>query len=111
MPTRKIVDLLDEDHRRFSQLQRLLKASSNQKQWTAELRAHLDAPLCHAVCVTDIRGSHAYILCDSAGYATRLRFELAELLPKLQQLQSFARVKECKIRIAQTGDPASNTDV
>ena len=104
MPTRKIVDLLDEDHRRFSPLQRLLKASTNQKQWTAELRAHLQAPLSHAVTVTDIRGPYAYILCSSAAHATRLRFELAEVLPKLQQLADFSQVRECKIRVAQTSD-------
>ena len=101
MPTRKIVDLLDEDHSRFSPLQRLLKASTNQKQWTAELRAHLQPPLSHAVTVTDIRGPYAYILCASAGHATRLRFELADILPRLNQLASFKQVKECKIRIAQ----------
>ncbi|MEM7096926.1 MAG: DciA family protein [Pseudomonadota bacterium] len=101
MPTRKIVDLLDEDHSRFSPLQRLLATSSNQSQWTAELRALLEPPLSHAVSVTDIRGPVAYILCSSAGHATRLRFELAELLPQLRNLSSFARVKECKIRIDQ----------
>ena len=43
--THKIDDLLNESHRRFTPLQRLLITASNQKQWTAELRAHLDPDL------------------------------------------------------------------
>jgi len=98
--TRKIDDLLDEGHRRFSPLQRLLKTSSNQKQWTAELRALVDPSLRHEVDVTDIKGNHAHVLCRSAAVATHLRFASPELLPQLRTLASFARVEELKLRVS-----------
>ena len=109
MPTRKIVDLLDEDHSRFSPLQRLLKTSINQKQWTAQLRALLDSQLANEVSVTHIRGSTAHIVCTSAGAATKLRFMLADVLPQLRNLQSFAQVTTCNIRVAHT-QPLSTND-
>jgi len=90
----KIDDLLDESHNRFTPLQRLLKTSSDQKQWTAQLRAHLEPPLRHEVEVTNIRGDKAYLLCHSAAVATRMRFEIPALLPRLQQLESFSRVTD-----------------
>jgi len=96
----KIEDLLDEDHRRFSPLQRLLKTASNQKQWTAEFCALLDPALHNEVQVTNIRGPILYVLCHNAAVATRLRFLLADLLPQLRQLQSFRGVTETKIRVA-----------
>jgi len=98
--THKIDDLLTESHSRFTPLQRLLKTSSNQKQWTAELRAFIEPPLCHEVEVTDIRGPHAHLLCHSAAAATRLRFVLPELLPQLRTLSSFARVTDFKLRVS-----------
>jgi len=98
--THKIDDLLNESHSRFTPLQRLLKTSSNQKQWTAELRAFIDPPLCYEVEVTDIRGPNAHVLCRSAAVATRLRFLLPELLPQLRALSSFSRVTNFKLRVA-----------
>lgn len=105
MSTRKIDDLLDEGHSRFSPLQRLLKTSSNQKQWTAELRALVDPSLRHDVEVTDIKGPNAHILCRSAAVATHLRFASVELLPKLRTLASFARVDTLKLRVSSSAGP------
>ncbi len=100
MSTNKIDDLLAESHSRFTPLQRLLKTSSNQKQWTAELRAHLDPPLRFEVEVTAIRGQRAQVVCQSAAAATRLRFLLPELLPQLKTLQSFCRVTDIQIKVS-----------
>lgn len=102
MSTRKIDDLLAEGHRHASPLQRLLRTSSNQKQWTAELRALLDAPICHEVEISEVRGKTACILCYSAAAATRLRFLLPDLQPRLQALQSFSRVEEFQIRVSRS---------
>ena len=102
----KIDDLLDESHNRYTPLQRLLKTSSNQKQWTAELRAFIDPPLQHAVDVTDIRGSQAHVRCSSAAIATRLRFMLPELLPQLRTLSSFSQVTDFKIRVSNAAQPS-----
>jgi hypothetical protein len=102
--TNKIDDLLDESHSRFTPLQRLLKTSSHQKQWTAELRALIDPPLRYEVEITTIRGNQAQVLCHSATAATRLRFLLPELLPQLRALQSFRRVTDVKLRVANTAN-------
>jgi len=98
--THKIDDLLDESHSRFTPLQRLLKTSSDQKQWTAQLRALLEPPLRQEVQVTNIRGDKAYLLCHSAAVATRMRFEIPALLPRLQQLESFSRVTEVVLGVS-----------
>ena len=102
MPTRKIEDLLSENHRRFSPLQRLLSRSASQKQWTAELRALLPSPIKYEVEVSDINGPNAYLLCQSAAAATRLRFLLPELIPQLHMLQSFSQVNDFKIKVSQS---------
>ncbi len=100
MPTRKIEDLLKEGHRRITPLQRLLKTSANQKHWTQELRALLEPPLSHEVEVADIRGNTAFILCQSAAAATRMRFLIPELRASLRALQSFSSVEDFKIQVS-----------
>ena len=100
--THKIDDLLNEGHNRFTPLQKLLVKSSNQKQWTAELRALIDHPIRFEVEVTDIQGDRAHLLCSSSAAATRLRFLLPEIRPNLTKLQSFSRVTDFKIRVSST---------
>ena len=102
MSTDKIEDLLSEHHRRFTPLQRLLARSANQKQWTAELRAVLPNPISLEVEVSDIKGSTAHILCQSAAAATRIRFLLPELQPQLKTLQSFSQVTDFHVKVAQS---------
>jgi len=102
MSTHKIDDLLTESHSRFTPLQRLLKTSSNQKQWTAELRALIDPPLQYEVEITAIQGIRAHVVCHSAAAATRLRFLLPELLPQLNTLASFSRVTDFTLRVSNT---------
>ena len=105
MSIQKVDNLLDEGQRRFTPLQRLLKTAANQKQWTAEFRAVLDADgsledgLKHQVEVIDVRGSECQIRVRNAALATRLRFALPELQSSLTALQSFSRVTEFKIRV------------
>ncbi len=98
--SRKIEDLLDDRQRHFSPLQRLLKTAANQKQWTQELQACLDAPWAAQVDVTDIQGEVAHLLVHSAAAATKLRFMLPELQSKLSHLQSFSRVRDFRIRVS-----------
>ena len=100
MPTHKIDDLLNEGHRRFTPLQRLLKSSANQRQWTQALRALLEAPLCHEVEISKVDGKTAWITCSSAAAATRLRFLMPELTPQLQALQSFSHIADFKIKVS-----------
>lgn len=100
MSTRKIEDLLNEGHSRFTPLQRLLTKSGNQKNWTQELRALLDAPLSFEVDVTDIRGTTAHVVCKNAAAATRIRFLAPELVQQLNQLAGFSQIQRLSIRVA-----------
>ena len=100
MGTDRIDDLLEATQGRHSPLQKLLRNSEHQRAWTAELRAVLPDPLCYEVEVTEIRGSTAHLLCRSAAAATRLRFMSNELLTRLNDLSSFAQVRELIFRIA-----------
>ena len=100
MGTDRIDDLLEATQGRHSPLQKLLRNSENQRAWTAELRAVLPDPLCYEVEVIEIRGSTAHLLCRSAATATRLRFMSNELLTRLNDLSSFAQVRELNFRIA-----------
>ena len=100
MSTHKIDDLLSEGHHRFTALQRLLKKSSDQKAWTAQLRVLLDAPLKYDVEVTDVQGPTLYLLCKNAAAATRIRFLMPEVIPKLNNLASFQAVRQSTIRVA-----------
>jgi hypothetical protein len=103
LPTQKIENILCEDRTRYSPLQKLLHNSANQKAWTAEFRAVLDAPLKYNVEVTNIQGPVAHILCRSASAATRMRFKAPEILPFLNQLSSFSQVLSFNLRVADEG--------
>ena len=102
MPTHKIEDLLSEHHRRFTPLQRLLARTANRKQWTAELRAAIPPPLNKEVEVADIKGPTAYLQCQSAAAATRLRFLLPEVQAQLTSLQSFSQVTDFRVKVSQS---------
>ena len=49
MTTDRIQDLLQQQNGQYSTLQKLLNRSANQRAWTAEFRAVLDAPLRYEV--------------------------------------------------------------
>ena len=101
MTTDRIQDLLQQKNGQYSSLQKLLNRTANQRAWTAEFRAVLDAPLRYEVEVTDIRGPNLFLLCRSAAAATRLRFMAEDFLEKLRPLASFAQIRVQKLRIAQ----------
>ena len=96
----KIDDLLHENHRRFSPLQKLLKQADNQETWTSQLRALLPEPLARDCRVMDVRGPVVIVVCSNAGNATRLRFMVPELVSQLRQLADFRSVETLQIRVA-----------
>lgn len=100
MSKRKIDDILDERHRRFTPLQRLLRRAADQETWTAELQALLPDPLSRDCRVTEVRGDTAVVVCRTAASATRLRFLTGELLRDLTRLSDFNRVKKIQIRVS-----------
>ncbi|MEE9602575.1 MAG: DUF721 domain-containing protein [Thermoguttaceae bacterium] len=95
-----IDDLLTEGHKRFTPLQRLLRQAANQDGWTKELQAVLPEPLRRDCRVSAVRGNALIILCSNGATATRLRFLLPELLPKLTVLAHFQHITELRIKIS-----------
>ena len=98
----KIVDLLQERHRGFSPLQKLLRQSGNQASWTAQLAAVLPDNLARECRVIDVRGSVVIVVCSNAGAATRLRFMAPEILRNLGQLADFRAASTMQIRVTAT---------
>jgi hypothetical protein len=99
MSGRKIVDLLQERHRAYSPLQKLLRQSGNQSSWTAQLSAVLPDGLARECRVIDVRGSVVVVVCSNAGAATRLRFMAPEIVRNLAGLADFRGVTTMQIRV------------
>lgn len=106
MPTHKIEELLEEGHRRFTPLQRLLKTANDQKMWTAQFRALLkettDENFPNQFEITRIDGNTAHVQCTNAAVATRLRFMVPDLLPSLNNLQAFNGVDTLHLTVTGT---------
>jgi len=99
VPTQKIDDFLNDNHQRFSPLQKLLQQDRNREAWTQEFRAVLPKPL-RAYCqITDMRGPVLHVTCQNAAVATKLRFLSPSLLPKLRTLGHFSQLSELQIRV------------
>ena len=64
------------------------------------MRAFLPAEL-NSVCeVANVRDHLLTVHIHNAAWATRFRFLVPELLPKLNALADFARVREIRVRVA-----------
>ena len=99
MANRKIDDLLDSGHRRFSTLQSLLRQADAQSAGTAELRALLPEKLRKSCRVLDATPPTLKIACRNAAAATRVRFLAPELLEQLSQLPQYARIESVSVRV------------
>lgn len=97
---RNIDDLLTKGHRQYTPLGRLLRSAADQQAWTAELQALLPPTLRNSVRVTTLNGPQLTLACRSAAAATRLRFAVPELLPKLRSLGHFADVEDVRVKVA-----------
>ena len=100
MSPAKIDQLLDERHRRFTPLQRLLSRAAEQRAWTAELRAVLPAALQPACQVRALRGGALTVVCLDSATATRLRLMAPSLASKLQALPHFTGVERIKVKVS-----------
>jgi hypothetical protein len=96
----KINELLRESHQRFTPLQRLLRQAANQESWTAQLRALLPDSLQRDCQVMQVRGGTVVVACRNAASATKLRFLIPELLPRLAELSSFHGTRKIRIRVS-----------
>lgn len=100
--SRKVFDLLSEQHQRFTPLQRLLRRAANQESWTAQLQALLPDRIRRDCRVVDVRGPIVLVVCRHAATATRLRFMAPDLLAQLTQLADFRGAQKIQIRVSST---------
>ena len=96
----KIDQLLDERHRRYTPLQRLLSRAAEQRAWTAELRSVLPTGLQPACQVRALRGGELIVVCLDSATATRLRLMAPSLASKLRALPHFTGVERIKVKVA-----------
>ncbi len=100
MSVSKIDQLLQERHRRFSPLQRLLGRAAEQRAWTAELRSVLPAGLQAACQVRALRAGELIVVCLDSAAATRLRLMAPGLVDQLRALPHFAGVKRIRVKVS-----------
>ncbi len=100
MSLAKIDQLLNERHRRFSPLQRLLSQSAEQRAWTAELSSILPAGMQSACQVRALRGGELIVVCLDSATATRLRLMAPDLAAKLRALPHFTGIERIKAKVA-----------
>ena len=100
MTNRKIVDILIDNPRRHSPLQRLLHQAAIQDAWTAELRVLLPDALKNRCKVTEVSPRTITILCTDAATATKLRFLASDLRSQLEHLSHYRNAGELRIRVS-----------
>jgi hypothetical protein len=87
-------------------LARLLRQASQQEARTAQLCALLPEDLAFKCLVANLRDHVLTVHTYNAVWATRFRFLIPKLLPKLNQLADFSAVREIRVRVVpQAGLP------
>jgi hypothetical protein len=99
MANRTIGELLSSRPRR-SRFARLLVHASNREAWTATLRAFLPAELSPECQVANVRDHVLTVHLTTSAWATRFRFLVPDLVPRLNQLADFANVREIRLKVA-----------
>ncbi|MCZ0943162.1 MAG: DUF721 domain-containing protein [Gammaproteobacteria bacterium] len=100
MSLAKIDQLLNERHRRFTPLQRLLSRAAEQRAWTAELRSVLPTGLQPTCQVRALRGGELVVVCLDSAVATRLRLMAPGLVDQLRTLPHFAGVERINVKVS-----------
>jgi hypothetical protein len=104
MPTRKIDNLLSLRQR--SGFTRLLARAFDRDAWTAQLRAFLPSELRSACQVANVRDHLLTVHILNAAWATRFRFLIPDLLPRINRLADFAAVREIRVKVVPEGSAA-----
>lgn len=95
--TRSLNKLLGETH---TDLAILVTRSRQLQRWTGIFRSYLDAELAAHCYVSGIDAENLTIFVDSAAWATRLRFQIPQLLPKLRHANPvFVDVQNIRVKI------------
>lgn len=106
MARHRIDELLTTPARRSS-FTRLLVHASSRDAWNAALRAVLPSELCSECQVANLRDQVLTVHLTTASWATRLRFLVPDLLPRLNRLSDFAEVREVRIKVVPVDAPAT----
>ena len=82
-----------------SGLERLLERVNNLAEVNRALHSYLAAPLNAHCQLQNIKGQWAVVHVDSSAWATRLRYQIPQLLKFLQSLPGLGQLKEIQIQI------------
>ncbi len=102
MSKRKIDDLLEAGHQRFSPLQKLLRQAESQEAATAEFRALLPAPLKKSCRIIDTTPPNMKVACRTAAAATKVRFLAPELIEQLRSLPQYSSIEKLSVRVIES---------
>ena len=101
MTLSKIQNILLETPTRFTTLQKILKKSSLQREWTKQVSSLLKGPLKQEIKVINVYNDKLVILCANSSVATQIKFLEPELIEKLNSLSNFNLISQIKIRVNQ----------
>jgi hypothetical protein len=95
--TRSLDKLFDEAH---EDLAILVTRTRQLMRWTALFRAQIDNELAPHCYLSNIQDRTLIVYVDSAAWATRLRFQIPQLLDKLRATNPvFSNLEEVKIKV------------
>lgn len=102
--SRPLNKLFEEAH---DNLAMLVTKTRLLKRLTVEFRSHIDPELAPHCYISNHDGLTLYVYVDSAAWATRLRFQIPQLLPVLRQSNPiFAKLESIRVSILTQGsDP------
>ena len=104
MANRKIDNVLSARHRSYG-LAGLLRQAAQQEALTAQLRALLPEDVAFKCQVANLRDHVLTVHTYRAVWATRFRFLIPKLLPRLNQLADFSAVSDIRVRVVPQGGP------
>jgi hypothetical protein len=85
----------------------LIRHASLQDAWTDQLRALLPQDLASECRVANVRDQVLTVHINNAAWATRLRFQIPQLIESLRRLADFASVNEIRLKVVPVADAAS----
>jgi hypothetical protein len=95
--SRSLNKLFTDSH---DELAILITRTRQLRRLTAAFRKQLDADLAPHCYIGNLDETSLSVFVDSAAWATRLRFQIAHLLPRLRQASPhFAKLEEIRIKI------------
>jgi hypothetical protein len=106
--SRSLDKLFEEAH---DDLGILVTRTRQLKRWTSIFRTHTDTDLAPHCFISNIEDSTLTIYVDSAAWATRLRFQVPQLIPVLRASNPvFAKLESIKVKvIIQNSQPSTQS--